>query len=512
MQVAGKAIRAMIWDFLGKGSLTLMRFAEAVLLVRLLGGNDYGLLSALLNFQATLLLLGALGLEGCLSRFIPQFQVQKTEQAIHLLIWRVWQVRLVVLVLVGGLVLAFAPFWLRLILESQGPELEGLSWPMTLVGFLFVTLSLQELSRRILAIFYQQKFINLVETLSFGIYLGITVLVLLQGGGLTEVLAINLIVRLVGTALMLLKSRTHWNIPRQSVDLPQRAIASFAFFYFLYALMIHVLGKGADIFLLGALVPDPRQTAWYTLAYNFAFFSTSFFELALQGGFVQPLVTEVYHRGDHAQMQKVYTGLFEFIYLFTLPIAAGGVVLSQGLIEVFFGAENLAAAPLLLLLLIHLAIAKIGILNANFLLASDQQGVLIRSRVGFGVFNVVLNLLLIERYQALGVVVGTVITGFLSHAYESWVVHRWMKPRYSWNFLLKVGAASVLMALVCASLWHWLPWVSWLKLGFSVLVGMGVFAMLVVVLKPVSPENLDALSRSSMPLKKQLFRLLSRSP
>ncbi len=504
----------MIWDFLGKGGLTLARFAESIILVRLLGSSDYGILSVLFNFQGTVVLLTSLGLEGAFSRFIPELQVKGNTASIPALIRQAGMIRSTLLLLVSGVCFFFAAPLIQLIFEEISNAPEQLENYLRLITFLIFSVGLQDLIRRILVIHYQQRLINTIEFIAFCAYLTGAVISIQLGWGITGVLLVNIASKLSILLIFLVCSRSYFRpspTPQTHSFSLRKRFYPYAISFYVYALMLHVLGKGGDIFILGAFLSDINQVAFYTIAFHFAFFSTSFFELALQGGFVLPFVSEVYQKGNPETIHKVYTGLFEFIYLFTIPISIGGILLAPELIDLFYGTANAGAVPLLVLFFVHFSIVKIGILNSSFMLAADQQNRLIGSRVFFGGFNMVLNMLLVVPYQAVGVVWGTLITGVLASFYETWCVHRLIQPRYSWQFLGKIALASCGMGGIVWFL-ELLP-IFFLPLKVALLIGGGglSYGILLILLKPISPDNLHVLQQSNLPFKRHLFRLLAKS-
>ncbi len=512
MSAAQRALSAMIWDFLGKGGLAFVRFFESILLVRLLGNTDYGTLSVVLNFQATLVLGASLGLEGMLSRFLPEFQVKGQTSLIPTLIRQSVFIRSGVLLLVSGLCFGFSGPLVKVIFEETSTEAQTLQSFLQIVSFLVLTVGIQDLFRRVLVIHYKQRLINIVEFVIFSLYLAGAVFAIEQGWGITGVLLVNIGSKLLGLLIFALRHPSYF-IGHSSLPTIDRArlkkIYPFAFSFYLYALTLHLLGKGGDIFILGAFLADRDEVAFYTIAFNFAFFSTSFFELALQGGFVLPFITETVQKGDPVKVRKVYTGLFEFVYLFTIPISIGGILLGADLIELFYGSGKEGVVPLLYLFFIHFCVVKIGIMNSGFMLASDQHNKLIASRVFFGIFNIAINLWLVGKYQALGVVWGTLITGVLASLYETWCVHHLVRPQYSWGFLAKVTLASIAMGGFIWVLEPWLQLALPLRVALLITVGGVVYAAMVIKLKPIASDNIEVLRQSKLPYKKYLFRLLS---
>jgi len=101
------------------------------------------------------------------------------------------------------------------------------------------------------------------------------------------------------------------------------------------------------------------------------------------------------------------------------------------------------------------------------------------------------------------------VTGLLASAYETFLVHRLVRPKYSWGFIGKVLIASMAMGGVV--------WGGWsleisrsnpsFAAGFLIVIGGLVFAVMVIILKPISPENIDVLRKSNLPKKDLIFRL-----
>ncbi|MBF0237131.1 MAG: polysaccharide biosynthesis protein [SAR324 cluster bacterium] len=506
MSNSPKAVSAMIWDFLGKGILTMVRFAESIVLVRLMGNLDYGVLSVYLNLLATLLFLCSFGMEGVIGKFVPAFRVTQQSGTIKSLIRLAFRFRGagVFLVILAGL-LVTQPLNRWLIGDEQVLQSHNVALYLLIILATLGLGSFQELVRRILVTYYEQRWINLVDLICYVAYLTGAWIAVAQGWGVLGVLYANILAKAGLLIFFSLRMIPHYRkLGNSQPILPdqQTSIRQYAVYFYIYHLMLYALGKGADIFIIGAYAPDARQVTFYTIAYNFAFFAGSFFELALQGGFLLPFITEVYHQKNTKKLKQIYNGLFEFIYLFTIPMTVGGIVLSSEIVELFYGAENLETVPLLMLFFLHFAIIKVGVMNASFMLAMDQQKVLIQSRLFWGVVNVVVNLWLVQQYQAMGVVWGTLVTGLFASAYESWRLHQLIHPDYSLKFSIKVLSASFLMGAAVYGGGLWVFPLLIFRFSGLIVVGMLVYGFCLVWLKPISRENIEILQRSKLPLQR----------
>lgn len=505
MSLPSKILNAMFWDFLGKLGLVIVRFAESVLFVSLLGNSQYGILSIFSNLQSILLILSSLGLEGLISRFLPRLQTQPRSSSESFFLKQILWIRLSVLT--GGLVLCF--FATTTILSLQFPQMLGTlsvlrPWfYLTLV--LVAVMSLQELFRRILVLYYHQRFINGIELLTTMMALLASVYEIQQGQGIGRVLEVNILFRTLVVIGLLLRAYPYFQFKNPHslrIRLNHAGIFRYGGHTYLHAILIYILGKGSDIFILGVQQSDPQQITFYVVAYQLAFFASSIMELALQGGFVLPLVAQMVEARRYDVLRKIYTGLFQFIYLFTLPITIGGLVLASYLMRTFYGEANQQAVSLFMVLLFHFAITKMGILNSCFLLTSSKPENLTRARVFFSLFNIGINWFLAKNYGAIGVVWGTCLIGIGGTLWETWKVHPLIHPNYPLKFLKKIMMASTVMGGVVWGGIHFLPPSPALRLVVGTTLGLLVYLGVLSYLKPISAELLEVFSK--FPFKKQL--------
>jgi O-antigen/teichoic acid export membrane protein len=184
--------------------------------------------------------------------------------------------------------------------------------------------------------------------------------------------------------------------------------------------------------------------------------------MALTGGITLTYLSELYAKKDKVGLKKTYTIFFEYNYFFMIPISVGGIILSEELIVLLYGPEYSNAILILSIFFISMLIMKLGMITSTFLSAMDSEKKLLYSRSIFGITNISLNLILIPIYGAFGAVIGTSCAGIAGAAFESYLVHNLVKPKYSFEFLAKIMAASMVMGLIIWGLkeptfsdWSW---------------------------------------------------------
>jgi len=156
-----------------------------------------------------------------------------------------------------------------------------------------------------------------------------------------------------------------------------------------------------------------------------------------------------------------------------------------------------------------MSLAKMGGVTANYLQALNRERVLVKARVIFGVVNFVLDVLLIPWLGALGAAIATSLATNGGVAYEWVVMHRELRPKYPWMFLVKVLAASLVMGGAIWWLGAYIAWRPLLRLPFLIFFGGAVFAAALVVLRPFRKEHIELLETLPLPFKNLWLRWLA---
>jgi len=508
VRLGERAAGAMFWNLLGKIAFMVVKYAESIVLVRLLGGEEYGALAGLLNLNAMVVLFTALGLENTLLRFLPEALARGGEKAERRLVGQATVARLAVAGIAAVILWLLAEPIADLIVHD--PTRAGL---VRVVAVMVLGLGMQNLLSRVLVTRYEQKFINLIQVLLTTIYVAVAAVVVLLGGQVLGVL-LCMIGLYLATIVFFVHRLGRENPLRIEADASRppvswRRLFQFSGLLYLYGVLHFVFEKGMDVLLLGALRDELVQVTWYVLGYNFAFFAVSFFSAAFSEGFTLAMVSEVAAEGDEDKLRRIFAVFMEYLYLFIIPIVIGGVLLGGDLLRLMYGEVADGAIAPMLVLLFGLAVSKMGGITANFLQALNQEKLLVKARLLFGAVNLALDLLLIPLWGATGAAVATSIAVAAGIAYEWQIVHRRLQPAYPCAFLAKVLAAGVLMGVVVWWLGGVIAWHDLLRLPVLILIGGAVFALALIVLRPFRKQHADLLATLPLPGKTIWLRWLT---
>ncbi|MCB1153751.1 polysaccharide biosynthesis protein [bacterium] len=498
-----KAARGMMWNFVGKFAFMILKYAESILLVRLLGAGEYGVLGEVLNTHALIVMFVGLGLGNALLKFLPEVREQKSNEREFLL--RFILLRTVFLVGAAIVVGVFGSWFAETFVHDPTRGVLFVA-----AGALIVTTGLQNILTRVLVSRYHQKELNLIQAGITAAYLALAAAVLAMGGGILEVMLANVATAAVGCVVF---GRQVWNRTPRMPDAPRYAtvwsrVAKYSASLYAYDLLNLVLANRLDILLIGLLHKDMHEVTAYILAYNFATNSLSLFTKVFAEGFTLSAVADVYAKGDMPRVRRVFSAVTEYTYLFVTPIAVGGAVLMGDLFRLMYGeAGEGAIAPAVYFLLV-MGLGKYQGVTANFLGAMDKERALITSRAIFGVLNVVLNLLWIPKYGALGACWATCVATVVGVVFEAIILHRVLRPDYPMAFWAKVGGVSLVMGAAVWGVTLALPPIEAIRVVVGLIVGAGVYAVGVIVTKPVSPNLADLVASLKAPGAKTVARLL----
>jgi O-antigen/teichoic acid export membrane protein len=136
-----------------------------------------------------------------------------------------------------------------------------------------------------------------------------------------------------------------------------------------------------------------------------------------------------------------------FIFLISLPISLGGVILGSGIMRVVFGPAYMVGGVAFSILMLSLSFDYAGNIISNGIFAYDhQKSLIVASAIG-GFGNVLFDLLLIPHWGMAGSAVATLFAQILSNSYL-WYALKKLNRFHILPRLKKIIVASFLMAAV----------------------------------------------------------------
>ena len=288
----GRVVSGVGWNFFGMIAGSVAGFLSSILVARWLGASDFGNLSLALSVLNVLVILSALGFEFALNKYIPVLILEKNPQGIRLLVEKLTAVKVVIALALSVFICLAADAVAAWLFHKP-----GLALYLRVMGLMVLPFALEPIYRGLLTGLYQQKFINILDVAAKFLYLVLALAVLWAGYGVVGVLLASLVAMTFFVALAGRKGLA--SIPDggkrdAAARLPLGRVLRFSFYLYLFSIMNFVLGVQLDLMMIGALVPDVKQVAYYTVAYSLSYTILSFLSLALQGGITLTYFSELH--------------------------------------------------------------------------------------------------------------------------------------------------------------------------------------------------------------------------
>lgn len=111
--------------------------------------------------------------------------------------------------------------------------------------------------------------------------------------------------------------------------------------------------------------------------------------------------------------------MLKITYMFLIPMAFGLLVISDDFTKLFLGDEFIKSADIIKLLTPTIIFAGIAnVIRTGYLIPFNKNNVYVTSTIIAAIVNIILNLIFIPKFGAIGVCIGTVVAEFSVMAYQ----------------------------------------------------------------------------------------------
>jgi O-antigen/teichoic acid export membrane protein len=496
--LARRAGSGMVWGQIARMLDVGLTLAIAVVVVRTLNPNAFGLYSLLTYLAGSALVFVPVVTTEALGAVLPRFRDIRDRFSLALL---VGGLRIAAVLLVAAITL---PLWTHIRgvigLEAISPRVFLVAvgyWlaleVMNTIGGYYLT----EFDLRPVALW---KTVGQLLTLA-----GLGVMVLSGRDAVGPVLLV------VGggymtTAIVLLALRLHraGRFRRQPVE-RVRMIWSYTRAAWLVGVVTFALTVQIDVLLIGALTDDPGHVAQYVASVG-VIGRAQVLLLSGWSSVILPALGEARMRGT-AEMARVWR-LFAELWLFiSLPLTAIFFVIGPALVTGLFGDAYEAAGGLVVWAAAFSLVANV--LGSNLALSAlwalDRQSTVARVKIASTIVTIPLSLALIYYQQALGAIIATGVTAIFAAALELTLAGRSKVVEYPTRFAAKILAATAvsvgLAALVRPD--------SLLGVALACAVAGAVYIGICFLIRPFRREDFALLEHISPRIANSFLRRLA---
>jgi O-antigen/teichoic acid export membrane protein len=238
-----------------------------------------------------------------------------------------------------------------------------------------------------------------------------------------------------------------------------------------------VLDKRVDMILLGFFI-GPTAVAFYTIGKQVVTFIET--PMSALGFTLSPTYEAQKAQGSADSAARIYEEALSHGLLLYIPAAAGLVLVSEPLIEIFFGSQYLGAVPVLQILAIYAILQSVTKLTSNGLdyLGRARERAIVKGITA--ILNVILNVILIPTIGVVGAALSTVVTYSMYTLANVYIINLELSLRTD-QLLRHTGAALFVSAVMSGVVYGSMGLVNGIVSLFAVVgLGVAVWAVLVV--------------------------------
>ncbi|HCN82744.1 MAG TPA: hypothetical protein DIT07_03865, partial [Sphingobacteriaceae bacterium] len=197
-----------------------------------------------------------------------------------------------------------------------------------------------------------------------------------------------------------------------------------------------------DLILLGFLT-NAKTVGLYFAAIKLVKISIPF--IVSMGTSIIPALTEKFNHNDLDGAKKLLSDSFHFIILLSVPMVVGILLLAPEFIITFSGKEfSTATATMRVLAILPLIIGMGHFFSMQVLVPAGLNRQMFLSTLAGAVCSLILNLLLVPSFAALGAGIANVSAELIVSTFYYYYVIKTYSLEIKWDLLLKAFLCSVL--------------------------------------------------------------------
>ena len=233
--------------------------------------------------------------------------------------------------------------------------------------------------------------------------------------------------------------------------------------------ILYTIYYSIDVVMLTNIVGD-----YATGIYNASYKLISVFNLfySVYGAVIFPVMSKFY-KNDESMLLISFEKSIKYLMIIMIPLAIGTMIYSLDMVQLIYGQEYEAAAPVLSILIWTVCLLFTSGACNTLLNASHKEVSVTKIYAIAAVFNVILNLFMIPHFSYIGAAVTTVLSDILIVTIQSYTIyklgHRPNKKLYT--DLIKIMVGSVLLGIA----------LYFLNLNMWIAIPVGVIIYLVIL-------------------------------
>jgi len=398
--LASREFKDSLWKFTNIAISGGLQFPIAWVLTKLVIPEEYGLYVLVLSILAFVQIFAELGVPLSASRYLTE-SCQKGRGALNVVRASTG------IAFCSGLFFSIVIF----VFSEKAAEISGymqISPLLRIAAGLVILTNMNRLGEELFKGVHEFRIPSVIYCLTKPLQLVLICLFVISTGKISGALMAILLASALTTLLMVTqfyrKYYKTFQLSGDDIFFPAGKI-----FFYGMPIMIggvsYFLYTKIDVILLGRLA-DAREIAVYNVADMV--FLIPLVLIAAIVSVTSPHITKEFSAGNSSRIQELFTRVQSLVFFLMIPFSVSMLILSGPFIRIFFP-EYHEAIVLLRILAPLLLIKAIGQVTGGFMISMGRAKLLAYWAVIGAILNIILDLLLIPHYKALGAVIGTAV-------------------------------------------------------------------------------------------------------
>lgn len=251
-----------------------------------------------------------------------------------------------------------------------------------------------------------------------------------------------------------------------------------------------VAAKDLDTVLIAAWRTD-QEVGWYRAAYDLIF-KLIFIRSAILGP-LSPQMARHYGSAPE-RVGRSFNFAFKLLWTLTLPIAVGTTLLSVPIIDLIYGEQYANSAYVLSILIWSLPVLSLSSLCGVVTTATDQERHAAKIYTVAALINLGTNIVAIPIWGYIGAAAATILTEVVTFVFFYGLIRNEFPLQNISNAFIKPTMAALLMGGVVF-------WVQGFGVVLAIVVGMIIYPMVLLLLKPFTEKEIALLKETGQGLK-----------
>jgi O-antigen/teichoic acid export membrane protein len=478
MSLTKQIAHSAIWGQAGKMVQFPLTFLFSIIIARLLGSEDYGIYATLISVCTMAFLFSALGFEEMLNINLPKMYGDNNLGKAAFFLKKTLFIRTVLSLLASIVLYLFSGFIADLM---HTPKLSEYIKFATLYVFISNIYALME---PVLTSYFRQKSISIIRISELLVKIAITLFLFIVVGGMHAVIIALMLSSVAGLILFIYCIRKE--LFKKSVSFELKPMYSVALMVWLTNFINYLLGKNTDILCMGYFSVGNSEIGFYNIAFTL---TTMFSTIAISGfgGVTLAASARVAQQFGNNRLGETWRWDIQTSILLSVPILLFSIAFAEPMIRIFYSDKYIGAVLLLQVFVFFHIIVRVlgGGAHSTVFYAANKAKLVLWLRLVGGLFNLLLDIILIPKWGALGAVVATSLSGVIVIGFELIFLTKLISITYPFAMTMKlVGSCLISMFIVSrVILINNLPYLVLACLMYTILFISSLF-----FLKPIDRE------------------------